>query len=170
MAKEDQIDRKVNAAIDQMCTKFENKFKEQDNRINVQRKEITSLKQANAYYVNAQSQWSRVVNELEQFKVAMNEVFGLLRPSDSATPTNVDEKDDVRLVDDKLKVEDTPLPFRDSGRPQSGFRRRRIDCVNWMSQEPAEENFYSTPVLQLIFRDQAALQAPIPSQALFPKE
>ncbi|KAI7937305.1 hypothetical protein MJO29_014620 [Puccinia striiformis f. sp. tritici] len=97
MAKEDQIDRKVNAAIDQMCTKFENKFKEQDNRINVQRKEITSLKQANAYYVNAQSQWSRVVNELEQFKVAMNEVFGLLRPSDSATPTNVDEKDDNRL-------------------------------------------------------------------------
>ncbi|KAI7958642.1 hypothetical protein MJO28_002433 [Puccinia striiformis f. sp. tritici] len=122
MAKEDQIDRKINTVIDQMCAKFENKFKEQDNRINAQCKEITSLKQANAYYANAQSQWSRVVNELQQIKVLMNKVFGLLRRSNSVTPTNVNKKANVPLVNDKLKDED----------------------------EPAQEKFYSTPVLQLM--------------------
>ncbi|POV96475.1 hypothetical protein PSHT_15112 [Puccinia striiformis] len=66
MAKEDQIDRKINAAIDQICTKFDNKFKEQNNQINVQRKEIAGLKQVNAYYVDNQLQWTRVVNELEK--------------------------------------------------------------------------------------------------------
>ncbi|KAI7934378.1 hypothetical protein MJO28_017095 [Puccinia striiformis f. sp. tritici] len=50
----------------------------------------------------------------------MNKVFGLLRRSDSVTPTNVDKKADIPLVDDKLKDEDVPLPFRDSGRAGGG--------------------------------------------------
>ncbi|KAI9609104.1 hypothetical protein KEM48_003024 [Puccinia striiformis f. sp. tritici PST-130] len=46
--------------------KIDNKFKEQNDQINAQREEIAGLKQVNAYYINNQLQWTRVVNELEQ--------------------------------------------------------------------------------------------------------
>ncbi|KAI9604974.1 hypothetical protein H4Q26_002945 [Puccinia striiformis f. sp. tritici PST-130] len=75
MAKEDQIDRKINAAIDRICAKFDNKFKEQNDQINAQREEIAGLKQVNAYYINNQLQWTRVVNELEQIKITMKDAF-----------------------------------------------------------------------------------------------
>ncbi|KAI7959692.1 hypothetical protein MJO28_003483 [Puccinia striiformis f. sp. tritici] len=125
MAKEDQIDRKINAAIDQICTKFDNKFKEQNNQINAQRKEIAGLKQVNAYYVDNQLQWTRVVNELEKIKITMKDAFGSLRRPDSTSTTSAVKNAVVPLTNSQSMSQQGQLRQLDT--PETSDRKFLLD-------------------------------------------
>ncbi|KAI7946348.1 hypothetical protein MJO29_010875 [Puccinia striiformis f. sp. tritici] len=80
-------------AIDKISVQFDRKLKEQRDQIDTQRNEIISLRKANASHLDAQPQWTRVVNELEQIKLALTDVFGLLRKPESAAPAELLKKD-----------------------------------------------------------------------------
>ncbi|POW09865.1 hypothetical protein PSTT_06471 [Puccinia striiformis] len=117
MAKDEQIDRRINAAITQMCAKFDQRFKEQNDQIKEQREEIIGLKKANASHLNAQAQWNAVVNELEQIKAAMAEGFSSLRRSDSTPISEAHKKAAISTIDTKRNGEEMPL--QDSHRTKS---------------------------------------------------
>ncbi|POW08205.1 hypothetical protein PSTT_07720 [Puccinia striiformis] len=70
MAIEEEINRKIAVAIDQISAKFDRKIQEQNDQIDAQRNEIDFLRKANTSHLDTQSQWTRVVNELEQIKIA----------------------------------------------------------------------------------------------------
>ncbi|KAI7953614.1 hypothetical protein MJO28_006161 [Puccinia striiformis f. sp. tritici] len=125
MAKEDQIDRKINAAIDQICAKFDNKFKEQNDQINAQREEIAGLKQVNAYYINNQLQWTRVVNELEQIKITMKDAFGSLRRPDSTSTTSAVKNAVVPLTNSQSMSQQGQLRQLDT--PETSDRKFLLD-------------------------------------------
>ncbi|KAI7955698.1 hypothetical protein MJO29_007097 [Puccinia striiformis f. sp. tritici] len=112
-----------------MNAKFDKKFKEQSDQINNQRNEIISLRQANVSFLNAQSQWNRVVNELGEIKVVLTDVSSLLRKSESTAPTRISQEDAVFPIDNKSKNEEMCETLKD------------IDKL-------AEENSYSTRELQ----------------------
>ncbi|POV94437.1 hypothetical protein PSHT_16223, partial [Puccinia striiformis] len=77
----------------QISVQFDRKLKEQRDQIDTQRNEIISLRKANVSHLDAQPQWTRVVNELEQIKLALTDVFGLLRKPESAAPAELLKKD-----------------------------------------------------------------------------
>ncbi|KAI7941647.1 hypothetical protein MJO29_013721, partial [Puccinia striiformis f. sp. tritici] len=84
--------------------KFDRKLKEQRDQIDTQRNEIISLRKANASHLDAQPQWTRVVNELEQIKLALTDVFGLLRKPESAAPAELLKKDIRRDIDNAAQA------------------------------------------------------------------
>ncbi|KAI7962344.1 hypothetical protein MJO28_000438 [Puccinia striiformis f. sp. tritici] len=122
MAIDEEIDRKIAVAIDQISARFDRKLKEQNDQIDAQRNEITSLRKANAYHLDAQPQWNRVVNELEQIKMALTEVFGLLSKPDSAAPDGSLKKDIVSPIKNKLGDTKIHLPLKTIDTQQSSVR------------------------------------------------
>ncbi|KAI9615226.1 hypothetical protein H4Q26_011769 [Puccinia striiformis f. sp. tritici PST-130] len=122
MTVDEEINKKIALAIDQINAQFDKKFKEQSDQIEAQRNEIISLKAANTSCLDAQSQWTTVVKELVNIKVAMTEGFGLLRQPDSAAHTGIRKKTIVSPVDNKLDDEELPLPLKDLDHPQSNYR------------------------------------------------
>ncbi|POW22114.1 hypothetical protein PSHT_01700 [Puccinia striiformis] len=98
------------------------KFKEQNKQINEQRNEIINLRQANTSFLNAQSQWNRVVDELEHIKVVLNEVLSLLRKPDYAASAGISTGVVVFPIDNKPKNEEKLLPPKDIDSCQSSYR------------------------------------------------
>ncbi|KAI7946803.1 hypothetical protein MJO29_011330 [Puccinia striiformis f. sp. tritici] len=137
MAIEEEIDKKIAMAIDKISVQFDRKLKEQRDQIDTQRNEIISLRKANASHLDAQPQWTRVVNELEQIKLALTDVFGLLRKPESAAPAELLKKDIVSPIDNKpkdtklhpsLKAIDNQRPnIRTSSHSTPQVRLRQLD-------------------------------------------
>ncbi|KAI7945805.1 hypothetical protein MJO29_012193 [Puccinia striiformis f. sp. tritici] len=122
MALDDQINRKIATAIGQISAKFDMKFKDQNKQINKQPNEIINLSQANTSFLNAQSQWNRVVDELEHIKVVLNEVLSLLRKPDYAASAGISTGVVVFPIDNKPKNEEKLLPPKDIDSCQSSYR------------------------------------------------
>ncbi|POW07797.1 hypothetical protein PSTT_08034 [Puccinia striiformis] len=87
MAIEDEINKMITKAIDQMNEKFEKKFKIQEDMIREQRDEIVHLRKANALNLESQSRWETVVKELKGIRLALSGVFELFgRPHPTVQP------------------------------------------------------------------------------------
>ncbi|POW11471.1 hypothetical protein PSTT_05253 [Puccinia striiformis] len=143
-------------AIDKISVQFDRKLKEQRDQIDTQRNEIISLRKANVSHLNAQPQWTRVVNELEQIKLALTDVFGLLRKPESAAPAELLKKDIVSPIDNKpkdtklhpsLKAIDNQRPnIRTSSHSTPQVRLRQLDVPG-----TGGGKFCSTQELRLMY-------------------
>ncbi|POW01362.1 hypothetical protein PSHT_12574 [Puccinia striiformis] len=137
MAIDEEIDKKIAVAIDQLNTKFEKKIKEQNDQIEAQRDEIIHLKKTNASHFDNQSRWNKIVDELEHIKVALNEGFGLLRKPESTVhpgslKKNTDSPADVKLEDTTIclpikKVDSQQYNSHALIQPASESQLRQLD-------------------------------------------
>ncbi|KAI7946079.1 hypothetical protein MJO29_012467 [Puccinia striiformis f. sp. tritici] len=135
MAIEEEINRKIAVAIDQISAKFDRKIQEQNNQIDAQRNEIDFLRKANTSHLDTQSQWTRVVNELKQIKIALNEVFG------SAAPAGFLNKDVVSPTDNKLGDTKIHLPLKTAIRRIKNLRTLRLGFKSYREsgESPADD-------------------------------
>ncbi|KAI9607698.1 hypothetical protein KEM48_003485 [Puccinia striiformis f. sp. tritici PST-130] len=114
MAIEDEINKMITKAIDQMNEKFEKKFKIQEDMIREQRDEIVHLRKANALNLESQSRWETVVKELKGIRLALSGVFELFgRPHPTVQP-------------DAFKKESIPSTCIPEGSYKNGFHLVRV--------------------------------------------